>query len=114
MASFPEFTWKADLGAALSSKSLVTSVSFGDGYEQRVGESLNRIKDSWQLTFSRPAKEILEIRAFLKDRAGLESFQWTTPLGETQNFVCREWTGPTQQELGLYVITATFEQVFES
>lgn len=114
MASFPIFEWKPDLGAAPTSKPLVTAVSFGDGYEQRVGESLNRVKTTWTLVFTRPIKEALEIRQFLIDRAGLESFQWTDTLGQTAHYVCREWQGPTQQQRGLYTITANFEQVFET
>lgn len=114
MASFPIFEWKPDLGAAPSSKPLVSAVSFGDGYELRVGESLNRVKTTWTLTFTRTAQEALKIRQFLMDRAGLESFQWTDPLNQTNIYVCREWQGPVQQQKGLYTISANFEQVFES
>lgn len=113
MASVPHFKWKPDLGAMPSYKPLVTPVSFGDGYELRVGQSLNRVKSAWNLTFSRTVKECLEIRDFLIERGGLESFTWTTPVGETFRYVCREWQGPSQQMAGVYVITATFEQVFE-
>lgn len=113
MASFPNFTWQPDLGAERSSQPLVTTVSFGDGYEQRVGQSLNRTKHGYSVTFTRPAKEALEIAAFLEDRGGLESFKWTDPLGEERTWVCRQWSGPTQQARGLYVIQASFEEVFE-
>lgn len=119
MASFPRFTWKPDLGALPSRKSIASVVSFGDGYELRVGESLNRVKSSWDLTFTRPAEEIMEIDNFLTERAGVEAFVWQTPIKKEDGyvdatFVCREWQGPSQQELGLYTLTATFEQVFES
>ena len=114
MASFPVFEWKADLGAERSSQPLVSNVSFGDGYEYRVSESLNRVRVSYSVNFTRPAKEIMEIENFLVDRAGSESFKWLDPLGTERTWVCREWTGPTQQAQGVYVLSATFEEVFES
>lgn len=113
MASFPIFTWKPDLGAERSSQPLVSTVSFGDGYEQRVGQTINRVKHLYSVTFTRTSEEALEIASFLEDRSGLECFQWEDPLGETRTWVCREWSGPSQQARGVYVIQATFEEVFE-
>lgn len=112
--TLPEFTWRPDLGAQSTNTPLVQKVSFGDGYEQRVGESLNRVRHDWDLTFTRDIEEILAIRDFLEARAGLEAFSWTTTIGETKAFVCREWQGPSQQYRGVYVITAKFEEVFEA
>ena len=114
MASIPVFKWKPDLGASPVTKPNVSVVSFGDSYELRVAESLNRSKTTWTLSFTATAKQILEIRDFLVDRGGLESFSWTNPLGDTNHYVCREWTGPLQQQSGVYNISANFEQVFES
>lgn len=113
MATFPVFEWKPDLGAERTSEPLVTTVSFGDGYEQRVGQTINRVKHGYTVTFTRTAEEALKISAFLEDRGGLESFKWTDPLGEDHIWVCRKWTGPSQQARGVYVIEATFEEVFE-
>lgn len=112
--TLPEFTWLPDLGANPTSTSLVQKVSFGDGYEMRVGESINRVREDWDLTFTKDLTEALAIRDFLKARGGLESFSWTTTVGDTKAFVCREWQGPSQQYKGLYVITAKFEEVFEA
>lgn len=113
MATFPIFEWKPDLGAQRTSEPLVTPVSFGDGYEQRVGESINRVKHGYTVTFTRTAKEALEIATFFEDRAGVESFKWEDPLGEERTWVCRKWNGPTQQARGVYVVEANFEEVFE-
>ena len=112
-SSFPIFEWKPDLGAERTSEPLATTVSFGDGYELRVGQSLNRVKHGYTVTFTRTAQEALQIASFLEDRAGLECFEWTDPLGETRSWVCRKWNGPTQQARGVYVIEANFEEVFE-
>lgn len=112
--TFPEFKWRPDLGATPTVTPMVTQVKFGDGYELRVAESLNRTKTSWTLTFTRTLQECSEIHEFLLARAGLEAFQWTDTLGRTATYVCREWQGPVQQYRGVYVVSATFEEVFES
>lgn len=114
MATLPEFKWLPNLGATSKHTPLVSTVSFGDGYELRVGQSVNRIKSSWDVEFSRPLQEIVEIKKFLEARGGLESFRWTDPIGESKAYVCREWNGPTQQHKGVYVISCTFEEVFEN
>lgn len=119
MASLPEFTWIPDLGALPTRTPIVSQIKFGDGYELRVGESLNRVRTSWELTFTRPAEEIIAIDDFLTARGGLEAFRWKTPIKKDgayveRSFVCREWQGPSQQERGLYVISATFDEVFEN
>lgn len=113
MATFPVFEWKPDLGAERTSEPLVSVVSFGDGYEQRVSQTLNRVKHGYTVTFTRTSTEALEIANFLEDRGGVESFEWVDPLGETRTWVCRKWNGPTQQARGVYVIEASFEEVFE-
>lgn len=114
MTTMPEFKWLPDLGAAPTSTPLVTVVQFGDGYENRVSESLNRVKTSWEVVFTRPYAEIIEIYKFLQERAGVEGFNWTDPLGFNRSYVCREWNGPSQQMKGVYVLTATFEEIFEN
>ena len=119
MSTFDKFKWKPDLGALPTRTPIVSVVSFGDGYELRVGESLNRVKSSWDLTFTRPADEIVEIDEFLTSKAGVEAFSWETPIKNkngyvTGVFVCREWQGPAQTEPVLYTLTDKFEQVFES
>lgn len=112
--AFPEFKWIPDLGVSVSSKPLVSVVSFGDGYELRVAESLNRVKKSYDLTFTKPLSEAREIIAFLEEMGGLSAFRWTSPTDVTVMVVCREWNGPNQEVKGLYTVKATFEEVFES
>lgn len=114
MTTLPNFKWLPDLGATPTYQPLVTTVNFGDGYEVRVSESLNRTKRAWDVTFSRPLDEIREINQFLLARGGKEPFRWDGTIGETGAYVCRSWTGPSQQYKGVYVISAQFEEVFES
>lgn len=106
------FTWSPDMGAQRSVKANVMQTKFGDGYEQRVAKGINTMPKSWQVTFSRVATVASDILAFLEARGGREAFDWVDPMDVTGTYVCREWRS-TQQTRGVYVVTATFEQVFE-
>ena len=114
MASFKEFVWQPDLGAALTSQSLATPVKFGDGYESRVTDSLHVVVRSWNVSFTRTVDEILPIHDFLFEQQGRFPFRWTDPLDRKGVYVCRTWSGPVQVDRGLYQVTCTFEEVFES
>ena len=48
-----------------SVKPNVTVLNFGDDYEQRQAQGLNRIKEEWSLTFTRSYNEINAIDDFL-------------------------------------------------
>ncbi|MBX3679365.1 MAG: phage tail protein [Rhodocyclaceae bacterium] len=53
-----------------------------------------------------------QIEAFLRDRAGVENFDWTPPSGAAGKWTCQEWnSAPTSDRHR--TITATFEEVFE-
>jgi phage-related protein len=110
--SKPIFTWSPDIGARRTIKATVHQAKFGDGYEQRIGSGVNFKPRSWSCQFSNGLANAQSILAFLDARGGLESFTWTDPMNETNNFVCREWS-QVQQVFGVYQVTATFEQVFE-
>lgn len=108
----PAFTWHPDLGAQQHITSSVQQTKFGDGYELRVAKGINLTPRTWEVSFTRGPSEAKDILAFLEARAGLESFAWTDPLDREGTYVCREWGGG-QQAFGVYVVSATFEQVFE-
>lgn len=106
------FTWYPDAGSSHECKPRVSVTKFGDGYEQRTPEGINTLPMQWSLTFSREKTEALEILAFLRERGGSKSFNWTNPLEEAGIYVCREWN-PTQLRGGAIQIVCSFEQVFE-
>lgn len=106
------FTWRPDMGAERSVQSTVQPTKFGDGYEVRVTTSMNVTPRSWAVSFTTqlvPHKEILK---FLEARRGVESFDWTDPLGEKGRYKCTTWKSH-QQGFGVFNVTATFEEVFE-
>lgn len=88
-------------------------MSFGDGYEQRVADGINTLKEEWSANFSlRTRTEIDAIDSFLTARNGVESFDWTTPKGVTRKFVCKTWT-PVYMYDGNCSLSANFKQVYE-
>lgn len=107
------FTWKPELGAKRSKEPNVTPIKFGDGYEARMTSSINPSPTSWACTFTASNQDALNLIAFLDDRAASEAFMWTDPLGILKKYVCRKHES-SQAGFGVFSITATFEQVFES
>lgn len=103
------FGWLPAQGASVSVKPKVAAITFGDGYEQRVGHGINNRARKWSLKF---VKYVYDVRVFLERHNGLSSFMWTDPLGLSGVYVCREWR---QVHLGSnrYELTCEFEQVFE-
>lgn len=109
----PAFTWDADLGAQRSVKPSINQTKFGDGYELRVPIGINFKPKTWSVTFTRDLAVASAILNFLDARGGSEAFTWVDPMNVDSTYVCREWSS-SQSERGIYTITATFEQVFES
>jgi phage-related protein len=105
------FTWSPDPGATGPKTPRVKVAPYGDGYEQRVGEGINRIVRTWSLTFTRPTAEIDAIDAFLEARAGAESFDWTPPRGPAGKWKCASWS-VSVPALSVQSLTATFTEVF--
>ena len=108
------FTYTPDFGAELKEVPRVRVAKFGDGYEQRSAEGINAIQEVWSLSFNtRTNAERDAIRAFLRARAGVEAFDWTTPLGTVGKWVCRDWS-VSMRAAGVNDMSFTFEQVFEA
>ena len=113
MATFPAIT--ASYGAQKSSKPVVRTTQFGDGYEQRTRFGLNQNPKEWSLTWQNITETNADtIEAFLDARAADgASFDWTPPDTATSyKWVCQQWD-KTIPYTGRATITAIFRQVFE-
>lgn len=107
------FTWIPSYPASQPVKPLVLKAQFGDGYEQRVGDGINTMARTWNVQFNlRLAAEIDAIEAFLKARAGVQSFDWTPPRGAAGKWVCESWTPGLEQPV-YASLSAVFREVFE-
>jgi phage-related protein len=90
----------------------VRKAQFGDGYAQRVADGLNNVASSFNLQFIGDAAKIAAVLAFLRAKAGAESFYWTPLLWSAPAlFTCETWGEPTKDG-DTYTITATFDQTF--
>jgi len=58
----------------------VLTATFGDGYEQRIADGINSIKETYSLTFrTRPKAIIDDIVVFLDGKKGVSNFTLTLP-----------------------------------
>ena len=97
------------------------TANFGDGYEQRVADGINSIKETYALSFAtRPKAEIDDIVAFLDTKAGVTAF--TLVLPDTNNttrsgeedvkVVCRSHNVVYNYD-NFYTLNVQLEKVFE-
>lgn len=105
------FTWAPAFGAALAVQPRVRKATFGDGYQQRIGDGINAQPRAWSLTFTQDKANIDAIEAFLVAAGGVASFDWTPPTGAAGKWICASWN---RQHIANNAqgMTATFEEVF--
>tara|TARA_B100000809_G_scaffold241794_1_gene265298 strand:+ start:32 stop:442 length:411 start_codon:yes stop_codon:yes gene_type:complete len=114
-----------DKGLSRSSEPLVRSAKFGDGYEQRVADGLNSLKETFTLTFSNRSKtEADDINTFFNTNKGVTAFNFTFPDSNsstndstgnavtTIKVVCSQWS-QSYTDLRGSSISATFNRVYE-
>lgn len=111
----PSFFWVPGYGSSVDNRPTVQNVTFGDGYSQRVSDSINSNLLNINLTFDkRRKKEATAILHFLHQRKGVEKFLFSPP--EPYNpikksfYVCMEWNSAFVF-FDNYTITATFKEV---
>ena len=76
----------------------VLRAEFGDGYEQRIKDGINSLRQNYTVSFvNRPPEEIDEIINFFDELAGATAFKFTIPdkrseIGETTiTVVCESY-----------------------
>ena len=106
----------ADRGMNRAVSQNVLISSFGDGYEQRVGDGINVKKDVFNLSFNnRPSSEANLIAAFFDTNAGKAfSFSVSDHASTTSTIkvVCETYNVNYIRET-FHSITATFRRVYE-
>tara|TARA_R110000796_G_scaffold1430_4_gene5701 strand:+ start:9093 stop:9473 length:381 start_codon:yes stop_codon:yes gene_type:complete len=99
----------------------VLMASFGDGYEQRVVNGINNIKESYSISFvNRHKADIDDIVAFFDSKGGALNFNFTIPdtnntttTGEkTFSVVCDSYSTSYAYD-NFYNLTATLRRVYE-
>lgn len=108
------FNWHISASPVLSESPKVKTIKFGDGYEQRIPDGINTNPQKWNVSFRNRLKvEANAIRDFLRNHAGVTSFDWTPP-GENRSykFKCSSWDMTTHNG-EIFSMNTTFEQVFD-
>ena len=109
---------KPDKFLTKTARPKVLLAAFGDGYEQRLGDGINTLAETYALTFNnRLASEVDDIIALFESKAGVTAFDFTYPDsnggGETTiKVVCDEWSQIYTNDIG-YGCSATFRRVYE-
>ena len=112
----PKFIWIPSYTSSVQHKPSVTTIRFGNGYEQRISKTINPDLKTLQLSFDqRTSKEARAIVHFLKQRSAIKAFAYNpgdiySDQTYRTRYVCREWdTTFTFKEN--YSIRAKFEEV---
>jgi len=112
----PLFIWTPSYTSTIQHKPDIKVIRFGNGYEQRIPQSLNSDLKSLNLNFDqRTEEEARGIIHFLKERNATKSFAYNPPdiYSETKyttRYVCREWETNFAFKNN-YGIRAKFEEV---
>ena len=110
---------RPDKSLSRSSKPRVHLASFGDGYEQRLADGINSVKEEFSVSFNtRTKEEIDNIVAYLGSLKGTTKFNFTIPdsnnSGEnTVKVVCDNFDITYDYE-NFYSATAKFRRVYEA
>ena len=106
-----------DKGFQRTSSPKVHTLTFGDGYEQRIADGINNLAQSMSVSFAtRPKAEIDDLVAFFESLGGVSKFRMTiddTNGSETIKVVCRQWNQTWNYD-DFYSLSATFERVYEA
>lgn len=106
-----------DKGFQRTSTPKVHTLSFGDGYEQRIADGINNLQQSMSVTFAtRPKAEIDDLVAFFESLGGVSKFRMTiddTNGAETIKVVCKSWNQTWNYD-NFYSLSATLERIYEA
>ena len=96
------------------------TISFGDGYEQRIQNGINNLNQEISVSFkTRPKAEIDDLVAFFESLAGVTKFRFDLADSnagsstETIKVVCDDWTQKWEYD-DYYTLDAKFRRVYEA
>jgi len=110
-----------DKGLSRSSNPSVLVARFGDGYEQRVADGINSLKENYSISFNNRTKAFIDdVVSFLDAQNGATSFTFTLPdsnnttrAGEKDiKVVCDSYNTAYAYD-DFYSLTATLRRVYE-
>jgi len=118
-ATFGNRTIVPDKGLSKSNAPVIFRAEFGDGYEQRIANGINNLKQEFSVSFAtRPKEEIDDIIGFFVCTNGVTAFNFTyadsNNGGETTVKVYVSKFDQKWDYDDYYTCTATFVRVYEA
>ena len=99
-----------NVGASLTNKFAVHTLSLGDGYVQTSEKGLKSTRQEWTISVTEPYPKILMAKNFINEHRKVNSFEWENPFGKTINVKAGNLKISGPDEGGLYTLSATFTQ----
>jgi len=112
----PNFFWQPSYSSSIKQEPRVKRIKFGNGYEQRISDSINYNLVTFDVQFQlRTEKEAVSILHFLNQRATKEAFTYNMPTVLSKSvfstrFICSNWSFD-YVSYNNYSIKCSFEEV---
>tara|TARA_Y100000361_G_scaffold152908_1_gene173445 strand:- start:1998 stop:2381 length:384 start_codon:yes stop_codon:yes gene_type:complete len=119
-SSFGSRTIIPDKGMTRSNEPVIFKAEFGDGYQQRIANGINNLKQQFSVSFAtREKAEIDDIVGFFESTNGVTAFDFTfadtnaSGNEETVKVYVSEFTQNWDYD-DFYTLSATFVRVYEA
>ena len=120
-AAFGAKAIRPDKSLKRSSKPKIHLATFGDGYEQRLADGINSVKETFSVAFkTRTKADIDDIVGYLDSLQGVTAFDFTipdsnvaSPYETTVKVVCDDFS-ITYDYGDFYSASASFRRVYEA
>lgn len=119
-SSFGSRTIIPDKGMTRSNEPVIFKAEFGDGYQQRIANGINNLKQEFSVSFAtREKAEIDDIVGFFESTNGVTAFDFTfadtnaSGNEETVKVYVSEFTQNWDYD-DFYTLSATFVRVYEA
>ena len=119
-SSFGSRTIIPDKGMTRSNEPVIFKAEFGDGYQQRIANGINNLKQEFSVSFAtREKAEIDDIIGFFESTNGVTAFDFTfadtnaSGNEETVKVYVSEFTQNWDYD-DFYTLSATFVRVYEA
>jgi phage-related protein len=112
----PNFFWQPSYASSIKQEPRVKRIRFGNGYEQRISDSINFNLVTFDVQFQlRTEKETISILHFLNERDTKEAFTYNIPTVLSRStfptrFICPRWEFD-YVSYNNYSIKCSFEEV---
>tara|TARA_Y100000356_G_C11204792_1_gene259886 strand:- start:302 stop:685 length:384 start_codon:yes stop_codon:yes gene_type:complete len=119
-SSFGNRTVVPDRGMSRKNTPMIHQINFGDGYQQRLVNGINNLKQEFGVTFNtRTKEEIDDIVGFFESTNGVTAFDFTVPdtneSGNEETVKVYVSTYDQKWEYDdFYSLTANFVRVYEA